>query len=148
MRLLLDESVPKRLRRSLAGHSVRTVVEAGWSGVQNGKPLALAAAEFDAVYNGRQEFAIPAELGSAADRVSRLGFSIERTAGVAAFGTRPTTRTVIAETQNVRLSQGGLTSGSSDRGVAFFGEPRSGSMIGTNQLRLSAPQPRVAQPHR
>ena len=48
MRLLLDESVPSRLRRSLTGHSVRTVFEAGWSGVKNGKLLALAAAEFDA----------------------------------------------------------------------------------------------------
>jgi hypothetical protein len=48
MRLLLDESVPNRLRRSLTGHSVRTVVEAGWSGVKNGKLLALAATEFDA----------------------------------------------------------------------------------------------------
>ena len=48
MRLLLDESVPTRLRRSLADHSVRTVVEAGWSGVKNGRLLALAAAEFDA----------------------------------------------------------------------------------------------------
>ena len=48
MRLLLDESVPRRLRRSLADHTVRTVVEAGWSGVKNGKLLALAAAEFDA----------------------------------------------------------------------------------------------------
>ena len=48
MRLLLDESVPGRLLRSLTDHSVRTVVEAGWSGVKNGKLLALAAAEFDA----------------------------------------------------------------------------------------------------
>jgi predicted nuclease of predicted toxin-antitoxin system len=48
MRLLLDESVPSRLRRSLTGHSIRTVVEAGWSGVKNGKLLALAATEFDA----------------------------------------------------------------------------------------------------
>jgi hypothetical protein len=48
MRLLLDESVPSRLRHSLTGHSVRTVVEAGWSGVKNGRLLALAAAEFDA----------------------------------------------------------------------------------------------------
>jgi hypothetical protein len=48
MRLLLDESVPSRLRRSLIDHSVRTVVEAGWSGVKNGKLLALAATEFDA----------------------------------------------------------------------------------------------------
>lgn len=48
MRLLLDESVAVRLRRSLPGHAVRTVVETGWSGVKNGKLLALAANQFDA----------------------------------------------------------------------------------------------------
>ncbi len=48
MRLLLDESVSARLRRSLTDHSVRTVVAAGWSGFKNGKLLALAAADFDA----------------------------------------------------------------------------------------------------
>ena len=48
MRLLLDESVPSRFRRSLIGHSVPTVVEVGWSGIKNGKLLALAATEFDA----------------------------------------------------------------------------------------------------
>jgi len=47
MRLLLDESVPSRFRRSLTDHSVRTVVEAGWSVIKNGKLLTLAA-EFDA----------------------------------------------------------------------------------------------------
>lgn len=48
MRLLLDESVPSRFRRSLPNHEVRTVVEMGWSGIKNGKLLALAANEFDA----------------------------------------------------------------------------------------------------
>ncbi len=48
MRLLLDESVPRRLRQSLSGHEVRTVLEVGWSGIKNGKLLALAATEFDA----------------------------------------------------------------------------------------------------
>jgi len=48
MRLLLDESVPSRFRLSLPDHAVRTVVEMGWSGVKNGKLLALAAGEFDA----------------------------------------------------------------------------------------------------
>ena len=48
MRLLLDESVPRRFRRSLTGHVVKTVVEMGWSGVKNGKLLTLAASEFDA----------------------------------------------------------------------------------------------------
>ncbi len=47
MRVLLDECVPKRLKRELSGHDVSTVVEMGWSGVKNGKLLALAAAEFD-----------------------------------------------------------------------------------------------------
>ena len=48
MRLLLDESVPRRLRRALPGHSVKTAVEMGWGGVKNGALLVLAAAEFDA----------------------------------------------------------------------------------------------------
>lgn len=49
MRLLLDESVPRRLRRSLSEHDVKTVAEAGWSGEKNGKLLALAAADYDAL---------------------------------------------------------------------------------------------------
>jgi predicted nuclease of predicted toxin-antitoxin system len=47
MRLLLDESVPSRLRRSLPNHMVRTVGEMGWSGVKNGKLFALAAGDFE-----------------------------------------------------------------------------------------------------
>ena len=47
MRLLLDESVPRRLRQSLPNHKVRTVVEMGWSGIKNGDLLRLAASDFD-----------------------------------------------------------------------------------------------------
>ncbi len=47
MRLLLDESVPRRLRRALPGHVVKTAVEMGWGGVKNGALLAIAATEFD-----------------------------------------------------------------------------------------------------
>lgn len=47
MRLLLDESVPSQLRLLLPDHTVRTVVEMGWSGVKNGELLALAADQFD-----------------------------------------------------------------------------------------------------
>ena len=65
MRLLLDGSVPGRLRRSLTDHSVRTVVEAGWSGVKNGKLLALAAAEFDAFITVDKNM-LPAEPGHVA----------------------------------------------------------------------------------
>ena len=48
MRLLLDESIPVKFRRSLPDHEVRTVVEMDWSGIKNGKLLALAAESFDA----------------------------------------------------------------------------------------------------
>ncbi|MSQ71840.1 MAG: hypothetical protein EXR27_11220 [Betaproteobacteria bacterium] len=48
MRLLLDESLPSRLRQSLPGHSIRTAIEMGWGGIQNGKLLALASEQFDA----------------------------------------------------------------------------------------------------
>jgi len=49
MRLLLDECVPARLRQALPSHQVSTVVQEGWSGIKNGKLLALAAAGFDAL---------------------------------------------------------------------------------------------------
>lgn len=48
MLLLLDESVPRRLKRHLPGHEVKTVVEMGWGGVKNGALLMLAAQAFDA----------------------------------------------------------------------------------------------------
>jgi predicted nuclease of predicted toxin-antitoxin system len=48
MRLLLDECVPARLKRELPTHLVSTVPQENWSGVKNGKLLALAATRFDA----------------------------------------------------------------------------------------------------
>ena len=47
MKLLLDESLPRRLGRLITGHEVVTVVEAGWSGLTNGRLLAVAQHEFD-----------------------------------------------------------------------------------------------------
>lgn len=49
MRLLLDESVPARLRDSLQPHNVSTVVEMGWGGLANSALLSAAAAHFDAL---------------------------------------------------------------------------------------------------
>lgn len=45
MRILLDECVPRRLRRELGGHYVRTVPEMGWSGKKNGELLKLMTAQ-------------------------------------------------------------------------------------------------------
>jgi hypothetical protein len=47
MRLLLDECVPKRLKRELPEHDVRTVPEAGWSGLKNGALLRAADGLFE-----------------------------------------------------------------------------------------------------
>ena len=47
MRLLLDESLPRRLGPLLVGHDVVTVAEAGWVGLTNGRLLGIAQHEFD-----------------------------------------------------------------------------------------------------
>ena len=49
MRLLLDECVPRPLKRDLTGHEVSTVVERGWSSKRNSELLKLIrAAAFEA----------------------------------------------------------------------------------------------------
>ena len=45
MRLLLDECVPRPLKRDLVGHDGWTVVEMGWSSKRNGELLKLMLAE-------------------------------------------------------------------------------------------------------
>ena len=47
MRLLLDESLPRKLKARLAPHEVRTVPEMGWAGKTNGVLLRLAEQEFE-----------------------------------------------------------------------------------------------------
>jgi len=47
LRVLLDESLPRGLAVLIAGHDVSTVVEMGWSGMQNGQLLERASEEFD-----------------------------------------------------------------------------------------------------
>src|SRR5581483_12053411 len=47
VKVLLDECVPRRLRRLLQSHEVKTVPEAGWAGVKNGQLLRNASGSFD-----------------------------------------------------------------------------------------------------
>src|SRR5262245_17466383 len=47
MRVLLDECLPRRLKKLLTGHDVQTVPEAGWAGKKNGELLALLAGRFE-----------------------------------------------------------------------------------------------------
>jgi hypothetical protein len=47
MRILLDECVNAGIKRAFLNHTVSTVPEMGWSGIKNGKLLALIAGQFD-----------------------------------------------------------------------------------------------------
>ena len=47
MRVLLDECLPRRLKRELPGHDTKTVAECGWAGVKNGQLLDRAVSQFD-----------------------------------------------------------------------------------------------------
>jgi predicted nuclease of predicted toxin-antitoxin system len=47
MRVLLDECLPRRLKRALFGHDVTTVQERGWSGKKNGELLDLMNGTID-----------------------------------------------------------------------------------------------------
>ena len=43
MRVLLDECLPKDFASEILGHAVKTVPQAGWASVKNGKLLRLIA---------------------------------------------------------------------------------------------------------
>jgi len=55
MRLLLDESLPRKLKARLAPHEVRTVPEMGWAGKTNGELLRLAEQEFEVFLTADQK---------------------------------------------------------------------------------------------
>src|ERR1044072_4939636 len=47
MRVLLDECLPRKLKREVQAEVVKTVPEMGWAGTKNGSLLRLAEQEFD-----------------------------------------------------------------------------------------------------
>jgi predicted nuclease of predicted toxin-antitoxin system len=47
MRILLDECLPKKLKREFKDHEVKTVPEMGWNGKKNGELVLLAESQFD-----------------------------------------------------------------------------------------------------
>lgn len=47
MRVLLDECLPRKLKREVQAEVVKTVPEMGWAGTKNGSLLRLAEREFD-----------------------------------------------------------------------------------------------------
>jgi hypothetical protein len=72
MLLLLDECVPRPLKRELVGHDVRHVVDMGWSSRRNGDLLRLMVAEgFDALLTVDQNLEFQQSL-----RASGLGLGV------------------------------------------------------------------------
>ena len=47
MRILLDECLPKKLKKDFSNHEVKTVPEIGWAGKKNGELLPLAESQFE-----------------------------------------------------------------------------------------------------
>ena len=54
MRILLDESLPRKLALELTGHEAQTVQRRGWSGLKNGALLRAASQEFQVLITGDQ----------------------------------------------------------------------------------------------
>lgn len=54
MRVLLDECLPKKLKREIEADFVQTVPEAGWASKKNGELLRLAEANFDVLLTNDQ----------------------------------------------------------------------------------------------
>src|SRR5215831_11656257 len=73
MRLLLDESLPKKLKARLAPHEVRTVPEMGWASKSNGELLRLAEQQFAVFLTADQK--IPDEQDLPAFRIGVVVFA-------------------------------------------------------------------------
>ncbi len=54
MKVLLDECLPKKLKREVVADEVKTVPEVGWAGKKNGELLRLAQLDFDVLLTNDQ----------------------------------------------------------------------------------------------
>ena len=72
MLILLDEDLPRRLRRQFPGHQVRTVQQQGWGGVGNGELLRRAAdAGFEILLTADQNLMYQQNLAGSGCRADR-----------------------------------------------------------------------------
>ena len=65
MHILLDECLPRKLKRALLGHHVATVPEQGWASIKNGALLRLAEPLFDVFITADQNLQYQQNLQSA-----------------------------------------------------------------------------------
>ena len=64
MRVLLDECLPRRLKRDIVGHDARTVPEMGWASKRNGELLTLAARQFDVFLTVDRNLSYPQDVSA------------------------------------------------------------------------------------
>jgi len=63
VRILLDECLPRRLKRDLVGHETRTVPEMGWASKRNGELLGLAEVEFEVFLTVDRNLSVQHDVG-------------------------------------------------------------------------------------
>lgn len=77
MRILLDESLPRRLAREFSGHEAQTVQSRGWAGLKNGELLRVASTEFQALLTGDQNLEYQQNIGDLAIALLAVNNRIE-----------------------------------------------------------------------
>lgn len=68
MNVILDECLPRTLKRLLVGHYVRTVGNEGWNGIKNGELLRLVETRFERLRHGRSRIGISTKHKKRKDR--------------------------------------------------------------------------------
>ena len=63
MRVLLDEQMPRDLVSELPGHTVSTVDQAGWKGLDNGALLTKASERFDVLLSMDRNMPVQQDIG-------------------------------------------------------------------------------------
>jgi len=78
VRLLLDESLPRRLARHLTGFDVDTVYDRDWSGLKNGELLRAAEPDYDVFVTADQNLQYQQNLQGFKIRVAVLAARTNR----------------------------------------------------------------------
>ena len=78
MRILLDESVPRRFGEHLPGAKVESVHDRGWAGLKNGELLHAAEREFDVFVTADQNLQFQQRLSNYSLRVVVLAAQSNR----------------------------------------------------------------------
>ena len=91
MKVLLDECLDWRLVRELPGHEASTVQNMGWNGIQNGRLLALAQAQFQVFITADRNLSFQQNLPQFS-----IGVVVLKAASIRLVHTRPLMPKVLA----------------------------------------------------